>query len=81
MYILSQTVYYLCMQTQMFFTCFSSDRLGYDNDFAWEEARYPGSRNGLTHFRRLDDQTLAFSQLKKQLTGIKKRRGEWYREV
>ena len=47
-----------CFAMPMFCSCFS-DRLGYDNDFAWEEARYPGSRNGLTHFRRLDDKTLA----------------------
>ena len=33
-------------------TLSTPDRLGYDNDFAWEEARYPGSRNGLTHFQR-----------------------------
>ena len=46
-------------QNTLFYSYFS-DRLGYDNDFAWEEARYPGSRNGLTHFRRLEDKILDF---------------------
>ena len=45
--------------TTMISLCFS-DRLGYDNDFAWEEARYPGSRNGLTHFRRFDEENFGF---------------------
>jgi len=29
-----------------------SDRLPYDNDFPFEEARYPGGKNKLTHYRR-----------------------------
>ena len=50
--IISSAIILICFTKII--TCFS-DRLGYDNDFAWEEARYPGSRNGLTHFRRLDE--------------------------
>ena len=52
--IISYAIILICFALQKLFTCVP-DRLGYDNDFAWEEARYPGSRNGLTHFRRLGE--------------------------